>query len=218
MKTRLSNSRPTAAFTLLEVVIAITVFTFIMISVLSCWRCVVSGKMIAEEAAASAQRSRIGIKTVVEALTCAQLSSQNIQFYGFETDTTGKFASLSLAARLPGDFPGSGLYGDIVLRRVTFDVEKDADGIENLVMNQSPLLAVLDDQNTPYSITLARDVNVFMLEFWSTQDGEWEVAWDPTNQLPPMVRVTLGCGHSASNPDLPYNLVCRTVAIPSVSL
>ncbi len=218
MRTRLSTSRAVAAFTLLEVVIAITVFTFIMISVLSCWRCVVSGKMIAEDAAASAQRSRIGIKTVVEALTCAQLSSQNIQFYGFETDTTGKFASMSLAARLPGDFPGSGLYGDIVMRRVTFDVEKDADGQQNLVMNQSPLLAVLDEQNTPYSITLARDVNVFMLEFWSTQDGEWEVAWDPTNQLPPMVRVTLGCGHPANNPDVPYDLICRTVAIPSVSL
>src|SRR5580698_553097 len=145
MRSRLSTSRAVAAFTLLEVVIAITVFTFIMISVLSCWKCVVNGKMIAEEAAAAAQRSRIGIKTVAEALTCAQLSNLNIQFYGFETDTTSKFASLSLAARLPGDFPGSGLYGDIVMRRVTFDVEKDSDGQENLVMNQSPLLAVLDE-------------------------------------------------------------------------
>jgi hypothetical protein len=218
MRTRLSHSRAAAAFTLLEVVISITIFSFIMISVLGCWKCIVSGKMIAEDAAAAAQRSRVGIKTVVEALTCAQLSSQNIQFYAFETDTTGKFASLSLAARLPGDFPGSGLYGDNVLRRVTFKVEQDADGKQDLVMNQSPLLAVLDDQNTPYSITLTRDVNVFMLEFWSVKDSEWEVSWDPTNQLPPMVRVTLGCGHPANDPDVPYDLICRTVAIPSAAL
>ena len=217
MKTHLSKTRA-VAFTLLEIVISITVFTFIMISVLGCWKCIVTGKMISEDAAAAAQRSRIGIKTVVEALTCAQLSSQNIQFYRFETDTTGKFAALSLAARLPGDFPGSGLYGDIVLRRVTFAVEKDTDGKENLIMNQSPLMAVLDDQNTPYPITLARDVNVFMLEFWSVQNSEWEVSWIPTNQLPPMVRVTLGCGHPADNPDVPYNLICRTVAIPSAAL
>jgi hypothetical protein len=124
---------------------------------------------------------------------------------------------LSLAARLPGDFPGSGLYGDNVVRRVTFNVQKDADGKLDLVMDQSPLLAVLDDQNTPYSIPLARDVNVFMLEFWSPQDGEWEVAWDPTNQLPSMIRVTLGCGHPADNPDVPYDLICRTVAIPSAA-
>jgi len=215
MKTSFSASRAAAAFTLLEIVIAISIFTFIMISVIGCWKCIVSGKMIAEDAAAAAQRSRIGIKTVVEALTCAQLSGQNLQFYGFVTDTSGKFASLSLAARLPGDFPGSGLFGDNVMRRVTFDVEKDAEGKLDLIMNQSPLLAVSDDQNTPYSIPLARDVNVFMLEFWSKENGEWEVSFDPTNKLPPMVRVTLGCGHPANNPDVPYELICRTVAIPS---
>jgi hypothetical protein len=206
-----------AAFTLLEITIALAVFSFVMISVLGCWRCIISGKQIAEDAAAAAQRSRIGMRAVTEALTCSEISSQNLQYYGFVADTSGKFAALSLAARLPGDFPGSGLYGDNVMRRVTFDVEKDADGKDNLVMNQSPLLAVLDNQNTPYPITLARDVNVFMLEFWSVQESAWVVSWDVTNQLPPIVRVTLGSGHSAQNPDVPYTLICRTVAMPSVA-
>jgi hypothetical protein len=198
---------------MLEICVAITVFTFIMISVLGCWKCIVSGSMIAQDAAAAAQRARVGIKTVVEALTCAELSQQNLQFYSFETDTSSKFAALSLAARLPADFPGSGLFGDNVMRRVTFQVEKDAEGRDNLVMKQSPLLAVLDGQNTAYPITLARDVNVFMLEFWSVEQNEWEVSFDVTNALPRMVRVTLGCGHSANNPNVPYNLLCRTVAL-----
>jgi len=209
-----SEARDHAAFTLLEICIAITVFSFIMISVFGCWKCIISGKMIAQNAAAAAQRARIGIKTVVESLTCTELDNKNLQFYEFDTDTSSKFAALSLAARLPADFPGSGLFGDNVMRRVTFQVEKDPEGNNNLVMKQSPLLAVLDDQNTPYPITLARDVNVFMLEFWSVDNNEWEVSWDVTNALPPMVRVTLGCGHSANNPDVPYNLVCRTVAMP----
>ena len=215
MKARPSTSQDPAAFTLMEIVVSIAVFTFIMISIISCWKCIVTGKMIAEDAAVAAQRSRVGMKTVEEALPCSEISDRNIQYYGFLTDTTGKFASLSLAARLPADFPGSGLFGDNVMRRISFDVEKDADGKENLVMNQSPLLAVLDDQNTPYPITLARDVNVFMLEFWSAQDGDWVVSWEPTNSFPPMIRVTLGCGHSDANPDVPYNLICRTVAMPS---
>lgn len=218
MKTHLSTSRDQTAFTLLEVCISITVFTFIMISVLGCWRCIVNGTVIAQEAAAAAQRARIGMKTVVEALTCTELSQPNLQFYGFVADTTsGKFASLSLAARLPADFPGSGSYGDLVMRRVNFDVERDKDGKDNLVMDQAPLLAVVNDMNTPYRIVLARDVNIFMLEFWSVQDGEWEVSWDVTNQLPPMIRVTLGCGHPANSPDVPYNLICRTVAMPSTA-
>jgi len=215
MKTRSATARPAAAFTLLEITIALAVFAFVMISVIGCWKSIVSGKMIAENAAAAAQRARIGMKTVVEALTCGEISALNLQFYGFLNDTSSKFATLSVAARLPADFPGSGMFGDNVMRRVTFDVERDADGKDNLIMNQSPLLAILDEVNTPYSITLARDVNVFMLEFWSARDGEWVVAWEPTNAFPPMIRVTLGCGHSSEHPDVPYNLICRTVAMPS---
>jgi type II secretory pathway pseudopilin PulG len=206
-----------AAFTLLEITVAIAVFGFVMISVVGCWRSIITGTRIAQEAAAAAQRSRVGMKTVVEALTCGELSAANGRYYSFLNDTSSKFAALSLAARLPGDFPGSGLYGDNVMRRVTFQVEKDAEGSQNLVMEQSPLLAVLDDRNTPYSITLARDVNVFMLEFWSDQNADWETEWDATNQFPPQIRITLGCGHSPQNPDVPYNLICRTVAMASVA-
>lgn len=210
-----SNRKICGAFTIIEIMVSIAVFMLIMGSVIACWRCVLNGKVIAEGAAAAAQRARVGMNTVEEALTTAEISKANIPFYAFLTDTTGKFASLSLAARLPGDFPGSGLFGDNVMRRVTFDVETDAGGTNNLVMNQSPLLEALDEQNTPYPLTLARDVNIFMLEFWSSQNGEWEVGFDPTNQFPPMIRVTLGVGHSADNPDVPYDLIVRTIAMPA---
>ena len=137
----------------------------------------------------------------------------SIYYYQFDTDTSGKFASLSLAARLPADFPGSGLFGDNVMRRVTFDVE-NVGGTNNLVMNQSPLLEVLNDENTPYPITLARDVSIFMLEFWSEQDGDWATSLDVTNAFPPMIRVTLGVGHPEGRSDVPYDLIVRTIAMP----
>lgn len=204
------------AFTLIEVVISITIFTMIMIGVLGCWRAIISGKMAGEAAAAAAQRARTGIHAVEEALTCTQLSQQNIEYYAFVSDTTtsDKYASLSLAARLPADFPGSGLFGDNVMRRVTFTIQGQ-DGTNNLIMNQSPLLEALDNDNTPYTITLARDVTTFMLEFWSEKDNDWVVSWDATNQLPKAVRVTLGVGHSADHPDAPYDLIVRTVALPA---
>jgi prepilin-type N-terminal cleavage/methylation domain-containing protein len=217
MRSRTSSGAGQRAFTLLEVVVAITVFTFIMISVLSCWKVIVTGTIVAKQAAAAAQRARIGIKSVEEALECAEISKANIQYYYFLTDTTEKFASLSVAARLPAAFPGSSLFGDNVIRRVTFDVERGNDGQDNLVMSQAPLLEALDGANTPYPITLARDVNVFMLEFWSNKDSDWEVSFDPTNEFPPMIRVTLGCGHSAEHPDAPYEVIVRTVTMPAVA-
>jgi prepilin-type N-terminal cleavage/methylation domain-containing protein len=212
MKTRFSNAISGRAFTLIEVMVSIAIFMLIMGSVIACWKCIINGQFVAEDAAAAAQRARVGIKTIEDALSTAEISTANIQYYAFLTDTTGKFASLSLAARLPGEFPGSGLFGDNVMRRVTFDVE-NKDGTNCLVMNQSPLLEALDDVNTPYPITLARDVNIFMLEFWSDKDKDWVVSFDPTNQFPPMVRVSLGVGHSAQHPEVPYDLIVRTVAM-----
>jgi prepilin-type N-terminal cleavage/methylation domain-containing protein len=208
------------AFTMLELMISIAIFSFIMLSVLSCWKVIVTGTIIAKDAAAAAQRARIGIKSVEEALECAEISTanNNLQYYAFLTDTTEKFASLSLAAHLPAAFPGSSLFGDNVMRRVTFSIQADPDhnGQNNLVMLQSPLLEALDSANTPYPITLARDVNIFMLEFWSTNQNDWVVSFDPTNQFPPMVRVTLGCGHSAEHPDAPYEVIVRTISMPCV--
>lgn len=211
-------NRAHKGFTLIEVMLSVTLFSLIMISVIACWKAVVNGKIIAESAAAAAQRARIGIKAVEQALTCAELSTApgNLQFYSFENDTSGKFASLTVSARLPGEFPGSGLFGDNVMRRVSFDVEPGAGGTNNLVMNQWPLLAALDKDNTPYPIVLARDVNIFMLEFWSTQEDDWVVSFEKTNEFPPMVRITLGVGHSAEHSDAPYDLIVRTVSIPSV--
>jgi prepilin-type N-terminal cleavage/methylation domain-containing protein len=213
MRARFSSRRNCSGFTLIEVMVSIAIFMIVMGSVIACWKCVVSGKIIAENCAAAAQRARIGIKAVEDALTTAEISQQNIQYYAFLTDTSGTFSSLSLAAHPPQDFPGSGLFGDNVLRRITFDVENQ-DGTNNLIMNQSPLLEQLSDQNTPYPIVLARDVTVFKLEFWSKENDEWETEFDLTNAFPDMIRVTLGVGH-AQNSDVPYDTMVRTIAIPA---
>ena len=69
-----------------------------------------------------------------------------------------------------------------------------------------PANILIDLENKPY-------VTDFGLEFWDPQQNEWGSDWLLTNALPPMVRVTLGCGHSANNPDVPYNRVCRTVVL-----
>jgi len=35
--------------------------------------------------------------------------------------------------------------------------------------------------------------------------------------FPPMIRVTLGVGHSEKDPDVPYDLIVRTVAMPALA-
>jgi hypothetical protein len=198
--------------------VALALFTMVMISIFACWRCIVGGTQVAQESAAACQRARIGMKTIEMALSVAEMSTANMRYYYFLTDTSDeKFHVLSFAGRMPASFPGSGYYGDEVMRRVTFDVEKGDDDKNDLILTQTPLLASGFEKTSPYQITLAHDVSLFILEFWSDKDNDWETSWDETNKLPPLMRVTLGVGHVSDAQNTPFALETREIAPPASS-
>lgn len=204
--------RSLLAFTLLELLVAISLFTLIMISIFQCWKLIANGSKLGLEAAASAQRARTGILTIQAALETAQMSLGSLQYYTFEADTTAKFAALAFTARLPNNFPGSSLFGDSTTRRITFQVERGQDGKNNLIMTQWPLLVAVTKDATPYPITLARDVSVFNIEFWSDKEKDWVTEFPETNQIPKLMRVALGVGYSANDWNRPQQLVTRVIA------
>jgi hypothetical protein len=204
------------AFSLVEILIAITLFMMMMGTVMACWKSIVSGTQTGEMAAAMAQRARNSMRAMEDSLNNMEISTPNIRYYAFIADTKDpQFASLSFAARLPASFLGSDYFGDYVMRRVIFDVEKGQDDKLNLVMTQYPLLAITDDQYPPKSIVLAKDVSAFVLEFWSPKDNDWLSEFLKTNEVPPMIRITLGTGHAANNSKLPFEVISRVV-VPMV--
>jgi hypothetical protein len=176
--------------------IAIGIFGMVMVAIYSTWNTVLRGSKAGLSAAAEVQRSRIAIGALETALTGCEMFEANLPYYGFITDTTTDLAYLSLAARLPASFPGSGLFGDQTLRRVTFTVEPGQGAQNNLVMYQMPLLAITNADLQAIPITLARNVSLFGLEFWDVRQGEWGLEWLSTNQLPQMMRVSLVFGGS----------------------
>ncbi len=217
MKTCHSSNRP-RAFTLVEIMVAIAVFMLIMGSILACWKAIVSGAQTGETAAAMAQRARTSMRAIEDSLNNLEITRANIRYDAFIADTTDpQFASLSFTARLPASFLGSDYFGDNVMRRVIFDVEKDPGEKLNLVMTQYPLLAVANDQNPPKSIILARDVSAFVLEFWSPKDEDWLSEFTKTDEVPPMIRITLGTGHSAHDAKIPFEVISRGVVPPTVA-
>jgi prepilin-type N-terminal cleavage/methylation domain-containing protein len=205
------------AFTLIEIMIAMTIFTVIIVAVYSSWAAIVKGSRVGLKAAAEAQRSRIAMHTIEDALLTTQLYTENINYYNFIADTSDpKFAWLSLAARLPATFPGSGLFGDQVVRRVTFSVEPGPDGTNNLVMTQLALLQVTNSEVSAYPIVLAKDVSLFVLEFWDPQTSDWTDELLTTNQIPQMVRVSLGIGQSRNSQ--PAEVTSRIIVMPSIAV
>jgi type II secretory pathway pseudopilin PulG len=204
------------AFTLVEIMVSLAVFMLIMGSIMGCWKAIVSGAHTGEAAAAMAQRARNSMRAVEDSLNNLEISVQNIRFDAFVADTTDpQFASLSFAARLPASFLGSDYFGDNVMRRVIFDVEKGAGDTRNLVMTQYPVLAIPSDQYPPKSIILARDVSAFVLEFWSPRDEDWLSEFTRTDQVPPMIRITLGTGHLPHNEKIPFEVISRIVVPPT---
>ena len=79
MRAKSSSQRLARAFTLVEVMVSIAIFMVVMGSVIACWKCIINGKIIAENAAAAAQRARVGIKAVEDALTTFRDFGQSLQ-------------------------------------------------------------------------------------------------------------------------------------------
>lgn len=206
---------PRSAFTLIEVIIAIGILGLVMTAIYASWTAVLRASKTGNAAADEVQRMRIARQALEQSLASAVLYAANPRHYSFIADTTDeKFALLSFVAHLPQDFPGSGMFPNQPLRRVTFAVEPGTNnGPPALVLRQASLLT---PTNSPveesYTLTLSRHLAVFGVEFWSTNLNDWDVEWLPTNQVPKMLRVTLGFGGDSRAGSTPAILVSSVIS------
>lgn len=217
----ISTTRPERqkGFTILEVMIALFVFTLVLTAIYATWNGIAKGTASGIKAATEVQRSRMAIRSVEDALLTSVLFTENTKWYYFVADTAGDMASLSFVSRLPAGFPGVARYGDSIVRRVSFYPQTGADGKTELVMSQVPML--LNTNNTGaegYSVVLARDVSRFELAFFDQQKKDWVEEWNNTNALPALVQVTLGLGKSKSSSSASEDVVTRIVALPAFAV
>jgi hypothetical protein len=217
----MKNSRRTSAsaFTLVEIMIAMGIFMMVVLAIYSTWTAILRGSQTGLDAAATAQRSRVATHALEDSLTCATLFGANPRYYSFlaDTDPSGEFSTLTFTSHLPMSFPGAGLYGDQATRRVSFYVEPDPVFRRRLVALQTPLMEMATDNPQGYPIVLARGVTTFLLEYWDARQGDFTTDPPPTNQLPAMVRFTLGIS-SVKDHSAPPKMTTRIVRILSASI
>jgi hypothetical protein len=196
--------------------IAIFIFALVLTAIYSTWFGILKGTKSGTTAAAAVQRSRIAMRALEDAFLTMTMFNDNLKHYWFITEANGDFSGASFVARLPASFPGVGRYGDQIVRRVSFSTRPAAEGNYELVMSQAPmLLATNSGVVEPYSLVLAKDVSLFMLEFYDIQKGEWYTEWLNTNTLPRLIRITLGQGKAKSGSYAPQDIVTRIVAAPA---
>jgi hypothetical protein len=174
--------------------IAIGIFSMVLAAIYSSWTAILRASKTGLAAAASAQRARITVRVLEDSLASAQSFQQNLPYYAFVAEN-GSQAMLSFVARLSKSFPRSGKFGDLDVRRLTFSVEGGADGGNQLVLRQNPLVMELDVDEKEHPIVLAKNVKGFEMLFWAEDKNppDWVDEWkeQKTNQLPRMVMITL---------------------------
>ena len=205
MKTLEQDQR--AAFTLLEIMVAMALFALVAAAIYSSWFAVMRGSQVGLASAAKVQRSRVAMQLIEEAL-CSTRSfdadGTNYYFVGLN----GSAATLSFVSKLSASFPRSGKFGDFDVREVEFALEPGLDSGKQLVLRQRPILMDLDKDEQLHPVVIAKDVKSFKMEFWDSRPPknqannnvnnfgsentiEWLNEWEETNRLPAMVKIVL---------------------------
>ena len=208
------------AFTLVEIMLAIFIFAGVIVAIYSSWSAIVRSTSTGQAAAAEAQRRRVSIYALEEALNGTLMFAQNAMHYSFEVETTKKNTTfLSFVARLPEGYPRNGRFEGDPVRRVTFTLENDRNTRKGiLLLRQQPMLAETDRDEEDNPLVLARDVSLFQLEYLGSQSTEWQIEWPYTNQLPRVIRFALGVGGSSSSSLAGDDIVKRTIILPSAGV
>jgi len=204
-------------YTLLEVMLAMAIFSLIMVAIYSTWIGIVKASTTGQSAAIAAQRQRTALHVIEEALSGAQLFVANPNYYSFAPETEGK-TSLSFVACLGEDFPRSGKFSGWPMRRVTFSLEAGKDGQKQLLLRQNPILMDMSDDEKIKPVVLARDVKLFKMQFWDDQDHAFKDEWLETNQLPKMVEVTLQVNLAGSHATVTEPKVVALVGLPTTGV
>jgi prepilin-type N-terminal cleavage/methylation domain-containing protein len=228
MKLKFPIRKSARAFTLIEIMLSIMIFSIVVAAIYSTWTLVLRSSRVGTEAAAQAQRQRIAMRTIEDALTCIQSFQASLQYYSFIV-INGEQPQLSFTARLPDTFPRNGKFGDFNSRRLAFTVEPAPGSANNfsgqpaeqdLVLRQNPILMDMDVDELQNPLVLARNVQAFTVECWDTNTMAWDTEWDDTNSIPTMIRVSLVLGgdKNSSGEPVPTLSVIRAISIPSGTL
>lgn len=199
------------------------IFMMVMTAVYSTWIAIVRGSKAGLQAAAQAQRARMAVRYLQEALLTAvnykYPPAENVP-YRFLGSMNGDFSELSFAAKLPNTFPGVSRYGGNTTRRVTFKVVKGDNQKDQLVVEQLPLLLPSSKEDfSAYRVVLSPEVTRFEIEYFDPEAREgknWVTEWldKKTNSLPSLVRVRIDQSSSARR-DGPQDVTVTAIAIPA---
>lgn len=202
-----------AAFSLLEVMLAVTLLALVVTAVAATWNAALRGWKRSSGLADSLQRERVLMNTLgelVQAVVFYRSEGGLYDMVGQSNDRTGDSISFVTASDvlLP---PADALAG--AMRRVTISLEQDEAHRYYLAIRNQPALGVTDTAEPVPPRILSADVSGFKVRYFHPRTKVWQDNWEEKNLIPAVVEFTLTIG--GDDPRVPATVATRTMTLPT---
>jgi len=212
MDCAMKNRREREAFTLLEVMLAVTILGLVMASVYATWSAALSGWKRSSTVSAAFQRERVVMDTLTElASSIVYFGSQKglYDLQGTHDDLVGDTISFVTASDTALPQSESAMAG---MRRVTISVQRDQQDNPFLAVVNQPALQPSDAAVTNEIHVLSADVRGFQVWYRDPRDQSWKDKWEDPDSLPLAISFTVAFAGSDSR--TPPVIVTRAVDVP----
>jgi general secretion pathway protein J len=201
-----------SGFTILEMMLAVTILSVVVVSVYSTWSTSLLAWKRASAGNESFQRQRLVMETLTELADSVLFRSATNDLFKIEGATEGNGASsVSFVTASDAYLPPeeSWVRG---LRRVTLWLAFDNQRRPFLAIASAPALAIDDPKESRTPRVLSTEVCAFSVRFRDPRDGSWVEQWDETEIMPNAIEFTVGFG-DAEGP-VPPVVVTQAVELP----
>ncbi len=205
-----------AGFTLVEVMLAVTILGLLVAGVYATWSAALSGWKRGTSVAESFQRQRVVMETLEDLARSAMFYTSKPELYEVRSDEEyglGDSVSFVTASDVLLPPREQGVLG---LRRVTLGIRRNLHrqetylGIANSAAIEDELLAP-----DPTWHEVSTDVVGFQVRYRHPTDGAWHDRWDEEELVPLALEFTIA--FRAEDPSAPPLVVTRAVEMPAAA-
>ena len=210
-----SNSRSgtRAGFTLVEVLLAVTILSLVMVGVYGIWSASLKAWKRGGEATEVFQRQRVVMETLTQLAQSAVYFASAPNLYAvIGVKNPGLGDSVSFVTASDGFLPPSEA-NDVGMRRVIISLEQDEYRRTYLAIVNQPALGVKDDSKQELQAhVISMDVSGFFVRYLDPRDGAWYDKWENANAIPAAMEFTVVFGQPGDQ--IPPVTVTRAIDLP----
>ena len=202
------KTRSREGFTLLEVMLAVTILAIVVTVVYQLWSTSLTAWKRGTAASETAQRQRIVMETLTELTRSAVLIPSDKKLYQLTGSSDEGRSIISFVTASDVLLPAN----EAVLagmRRVRILLENDEYGRPFLGMLNEPVLTADNAEPLPMHV-LSADVVGFSVRFRNSTDGTWKEFWDEATKVPGAVEYTVAFANGQQDPII----VTRAIELP----